>query len=276
MKDYINPHPSFLLFTIHYFVKNLWVFRREFPFPANLFLFPDPLQTSRGLATELVVRTREIFALKTHTNSVEARYLATSCSNTVLRADLSAGVAQKRVAKEAWRVAKEAQQAAEEMLQEAESGLQASQADLQKAKSKFHELRKKSKHYKSKVVHYKAKADWFHSQILAFTKVLDQTWVNGFSWGFNSLKEFAFNPLMPSPSLAELNYTDFMDVPEQAILELRGIGRDLIPNVPDWVDEDAKLVDGATQPAEQSTPTEVVDVEASADQDSGEPNTEKP
>jgi hypothetical protein len=55
-------------------------------------------ETSRGLATELVVRTREIFALKTHTNSVEARYLATSCSNTVLRTDLSAGVAQKRVA----------------------------------------------------------------------------------------------------------------------------------------------------------------------------------
>jgi len=31
MKDYINPHPSFLLFTIHCSVKNIWVFRREFP-----------------------------------------------------------------------------------------------------------------------------------------------------------------------------------------------------------------------------------------------------
>ncbi len=85
-----------------------------------------------------------------------------------------------------------------------------------------------------------------------------------------------FNPSTPSPNFAELNYTDFTDVPEQAILELRGIGRDLIPDVPDWVDEDAEPVDGATQPAESSTPTEVVDVEAPANQDSGEPNTKKP
>jgi hypothetical protein len=226
-------------------------------------------ETSRELAAELDVRTREMFVLKTHTDSVKARYLATSCSNIVLRANLSAVAAQKRVAEAA-------QQATEEKLQEAESGLQASQTDLQKAKSKFHELRKKSKHYKSKATQYKAKVDRFHSQILAFTKVRDQTWVNGFSWGFNSLKEFALNPSTPSPKFAELNYIDFMDVPEQAILELRGIGRDLIPDVPNWVDKDAEPVDGTTQPADSSAPTEVVNVEAFADQDFGEPNTEKP
>jgi chromosome segregation ATPase len=181
-------------------------------------------ETSRGLAAELDARSRKMFALKTHTDGVEARYSATSCSNTVLRAYLSAAAAQKRVSEEARRVAEEAQQAAEEKLQEVESSLQASQADLQKAKSKFRELRKKSKHNKSKAAHYKAKADRFYSQILAFTKVRDQTWVNGFGWGFNSLKGFVLNPLTPSPNFAKLNYTDFMDVPEQAILELRGIG----------------------------------------------------
>jgi len=83
-------------------------------------------ETSRGLAAELDVRTREMFALKTHTDSVESRYSATSCSNTVLRADLSATTAQKRVAEEARRVVEEAQQAAEKKLKEVESGLQAS------------------------------------------------------------------------------------------------------------------------------------------------------
>jgi hypothetical protein len=77
------------------------------------------------------------------------------------------------------------------------------------------------------------------------------------------------NPLTPSPNFAELNYIDFMDVPEHAILELRGIGRDLIPNVPDWVGE-------VTEPANLNTSTEAVDIEASAAQVSGELDTEKP
>jgi hypothetical protein len=66
-----------------------------------------------------------------------------------------------------------------------------------------------------------------------------------------------------------------MDVPEQAILELKGIGRDLIPVVPDWVG-DAELVGEDTEPAELNAPTEVVDIEASAaDQDSEELSTKK-
>jgi hypothetical protein len=52
-----------------------------------------------------------VFALKIHTNNVKANYLATSCSNTVLRADLSAAAAQRRVTEEARRGAEEAQQA---------------------------------------------------------------------------------------------------------------------------------------------------------------------
>jgi hypothetical protein len=120
-----------------------------------------------------------------------------------------------------------------------------------------------------------SRADRFHSQILAFTKVQDQTWANGFRWGFDSLKEFVLNPSTPSPNFAELIYTDFMDVPEQAILELRGIGRDLIPDVPDWVGEDAEPVGEVTEPADLNASTEAVDIEASAAQVSGEPNTEK-
>jgi hypothetical protein len=122
----------------------------------------------------------------------------------------------------------------------------------------------------------KARADRFHSQILAFTKVRDQTWVNGFRWGFDSLKEFVLNPLTPSPNFSELNYTDFMDVPEQAILELRGIGRDLIPDVPDRVGDDAEPVGEVTEPADLNASTEVVDIEASAAQVFGEPDAEKP
>jgi hypothetical protein len=50
----------------------------------------------------------------------------------------------------------------------------------------------------------------------------------------------------------------------------------LILDVPVWADEDVEPANGATQPAESSAPTEVVDVEAFADQDSREPNIEKP
>jgi hypothetical protein len=217
-----------------------------------------------------------MFALKTHTDNVKAKYSATSCSNTTLRADLSVVTAQRKVVEQAQQSAKEARKAAEEKLKEVESGSQIARADLQEAKSKCHELRKKSKHYKLKATCYKARADRFHSQILAFTKVRDQTWVNGFRWGFDSLKEFVLNPSTPSPNFAELNYTDFMDVPEQAILELRGIGRDLIPDVPDWVGDDAEPVGEVTEPANLNASTEVVDIEASAAQVSGEPDTKKP
>lgn len=165
---------------------------------------------------------------------------------------------------------------AEEKLKEVESGSQIARTDLQKAKSKCYELRKKSKHYKSKATCYKARADRFHGQILAFTKVRDQTWVNGFRWGFDSLKEFVLNPSTPSPNFAKLNYIDFMDVPKEAILELRGIGRDLIPDVPEWVGDDADPVDEVTEPANLNTSTEAVDIEASTTQVSGETNTENP
>jgi hypothetical protein len=117
-------------------------------------------------------------------------------------------------------------------LKEAKSGTQAAQADLLKAKSKCWEHWKKSKHYKSKAAHYKSKADRYYSQILALTKVRDQTWVNGFSEGFGSLNDFVLNLSTPSPNFAELKYSDFMDVPDQSIEELR-IGRDLILDVPD-------------------------------------------
>jgi len=169
-------------------------------------------ETSLGLSAQLDARTREMFPLKTHTDNVEAKYSATSCSNTTLRADLSAVTGQRKIAEEARRNAEEAQKVAEEKLKEVELGSQIAQADLQEAKSKCHKLRKKSKHYKSKATCYKTRADRFHSQILAFTKVRDQTWVNRFRWGFDSIKEFVLNPSTPSPNFAELNYTDFMDV----------------------------------------------------------------
>jgi len=216
-----------------------------------------------------------LFALKAHTDNVEARYSATSCSNIVLRADLIAAKAQRRIAEDARRGAEEAQSVVEEKLKEVELGLQAAQADLQEAKLKSHELRKKSKHYKSKAAHYKSKANRFHSRILAFTKVQDRTWVNGFSWGFDSLKEFVFNPSTPSPNFVGLNYTDFMDVPEQAILELREIGRDLIPDVSDWVAEDAEPIDEVTEPADLDASTKATDIEAPASQVSEEPNVDK-
>jgi hypothetical protein len=65
------------------------------------------------------------------------------------------------------------------------------------------------------------------------------------------------NPLTSSLNLANLKYMDFMDVPDQAILELRGIGRDLIPDVPKWAEEDA-------EPADQNASTQATDIEASA------------
>jgi DNA-binding transcriptional MerR regulator len=133
------------------------------------------------------------------------------------RADLSAAKAQRRLAEDAQRDAEEAQSTAEEKLKvveeklkEVELGLHAAQADLQKAKLKYCELWKKSKHYKSKAAHYKSKADRFHSQILAFTKVQDRTWVNGFSWGFDFLKEFVLNPPTPSQNFVGLNSTLWM------------------------------------------------------------------
>jgi chromosome segregation ATPase len=128
-------------------------------------------ETSRGLSAQLDARTREMFALKTHTDNVEAKYSAISCSNTTLQANMSAATTQSKVAEQAQRSTEEAQKAAEEKLKEVELGLQIARADLQEAKSKCHELRKKSKHYKSKATCYKARADRFHSQILAFTKV---------------------------------------------------------------------------------------------------------
>jgi len=237
---------------------------------------------NQGLSAQLDARTRELFALKVHTDTVQARYSATSCSNTVLRADLSAAKAQRRIAEDAQREAEEAQSTAEEKLKaleeklkEVELGLQATQADLQKAKLKSCELRKKSRHYKSNAAHYKSKADRFHSQILAFTRVRDRTWVNGFSWGFDSLKEFVLNPSTPSPNFAGLNYTDFMDVPEQAILELREIGRDLIPDVPDWVGEDVGTADEVIELADLGASTKAAEIEAPDSQVSEEPSADR-
>jgi hypothetical protein len=63
----------------------------------------------RQNAAELDARTREVFAVKIHGDNVEAKYAATSCSNTVLRADLSTTAAQRRIAKEARRVTEESQ-----------------------------------------------------------------------------------------------------------------------------------------------------------------------
>jgi hypothetical protein len=39
-----------------------------------------------------------------------------------------------------------------------------------------------------------------------------------------------------------------MDVPEEAILELRGIGGDLIPDVPDWIGDDVDPVGEVIEP----------------------------
>jgi len=63
----------------------------------------------RQNAAELDARTREVFAVKIHGDNVEAKYAATSCSNNVLRADLSTTAAQRRIAKEARRVTEESQ-----------------------------------------------------------------------------------------------------------------------------------------------------------------------
>jgi hypothetical protein len=71
-------------------------------------------ETSRGLIAELDARTREVFALKIHADNIEAKYAVTSCSNTVLRTNLSAVAKQRRIAEEARRIAKESQRAAEE------------------------------------------------------------------------------------------------------------------------------------------------------------------
>jgi Tfp pilus assembly protein FimV len=130
-------------------------------------------ETSRRLTAELDARTSEVFAVKIHGDNVEAKYAATSA--------LSTTAAQRRIAKAARRVTEESQRAAEEKSKEAESSAQTTQAYLLKVKSKSQEHRKKTKHYKLKAAHYKSKAKRFHSQILAFTKVRDQTWVNGFS-----------------------------------------------------------------------------------------------
>jgi hypothetical protein len=73
-----------------------------------------------------------MFALKTHTDNVEAKYSATSCSNTTLGADLSAATAQRKVAEQAQRNAEEAQKAVEEKLKEVESGSQVARADYKR------------------------------------------------------------------------------------------------------------------------------------------------
>jgi chromosome segregation ATPase len=87
---------------------------------------------NHGLSAQLDAWTCELFALKAHTDAVEARYSATSCSNIALRADLSAAKAQRRIAEDARREAKEAKgtageklKALDEKLKEAELGLQA-------------------------------------------------------------------------------------------------------------------------------------------------------
>jgi len=50
----------------------------------------------------------------------------------------------------------------------------------------------------------------------------------------------------------------------------------LIPDVPDWIGEDPEPVGEVIEPADLNASTETVDIEASAAQVSGEPNTEKP
>lgn len=61
-----------------------------------------------------------------------------------------------------------------------------------------------------------------------------------------------------------------MDVPNQAILELRGICQDLIPDVPDWVNEDA-------EPEDSNVSTEAADTETLlVARDFEEPNAKKP
>lgn len=83
------------------------------------------------------------------------------------------------------------------------------------------------------------------------------------------------NPPTPSPNFAGLNYTDFMDVPEQAILELREIGRDLIPDVPDWVGEDVGTADEVIEPADLGTSTKAAEIEAPDSPASKEPNADR-
>lgn len=78
------------------------------------------------------------------------------------------------------------------------------------------------------------------------------------------------NPSTSSLNLAELKYMNFMNVPDQAILVLRGISRDLIPDVPKWAEEDIEQ-------AGQNASTQAANIEASAaDRDSEEPNAPKP
>jgi len=55
----------------------------------------------------LDARARKVFTLKIHTDNVEVKYSATLCSNTVLRADLSATAAKTRDTEEAQRGAEE-------------------------------------------------------------------------------------------------------------------------------------------------------------------------
>jgi len=83
------------------------------------------------------------------------------------------------------------------------------------------------------------------------------------------------NPPTPSPNFAGLNYTDFMDVPEQAILELREIDRDLIPDVPDWVGEDIGTTNEVTEPADLGASTKAAEIEASDSQVSEEPSADR-
>jgi hypothetical protein len=66
-----------------------------------------------------------------------------------------------------------------------------------------------------------------------------------------------------------------MDVPEQAILELREISRDLIFDVPDWVGEDAGIADEVTEPTDFGTSTKAAEIETLASQVSEEPYVDK-
>ncbi len=66
-----------------------------------------------------------------------------------------------------------------------------------------------------------------------------------------------------------------MDVPEQAILELREIGRDLIPDVSDWVAEDAEPIDEVTEPADLGASTKAAEIEAPDSPASMEPNVDR-
>ncbi|XP_062177089.1 uncharacterized protein LOC133882022 [Alnus glutinosa] len=62
---------------------------------------------------------------------------------------------------------------------------------------------------------------------------------------------------------------------EQAILELREIGRDLIPDVPYWVGEDVEIADEVTEPADLGASTKAAEIEAPDSQVPEEPSADR-